>query len=327
MVAHHSEKGDLIEMTNGCICCTLREDLLQRIKDLVNEDRFDCIVVESTGIGEPLSIAETFTFEIDETKPEGAKLNDVARLDTMVTVVDSSSLLHDMALVQPEIGDEKQQLSALLTDQIEFANVVVLNKIDLVSREALSKVSAIVRCLNPTAKIVESDHGRVDFQQVIDTKLFSFEQAQSAAGWLQALRGQKVPETLEYGIGSIVWRSEKPIHPILLQNVLMQSPFSDKIIRSKGIVWLSNAIGKERSVEWSGAGHSYVFYYGQKWFYRNHGENSELDCRNEVVLIGFFQDPSISKTAVEKLEACLLPTWTDIVGGVKVEAIAEEFDA
>lgn len=198
----------LVEMSNGCICCTLREDLLIEVAKLAREGAFDYVLIESTGISEPLPVAETFTFA-DE---EGRSLGDVARLDTMVTVVDALNFLADYATAddllergQALSEEDDRNLGDLLADQIEFADVIVLNKADLVTPEALARVEGVIRQLNPSADVVHAVHGRVPLERVLNTGRFDFEKASQAPGWLQVMRGQELPETLEYGISSFVF--------------------------------------------------------------------------------------------------------------------------
>lgn len=210
----------MVEMSNGCICCTLREDLLLEVRKLAAEGRFDALLIESTGIGEPLPVAATFDFE-DE---HGNSLNDVARIDTMVTVVDAFNLLADhsstdlLAQRGEVAGDEDQRtLAALLTDQIEFADVIVINKIDKVEAARRDEVTAVVKALNPVADILFADHARVPLERVIGTGRFDLERASGMAGWARELEGLHTPETEAHGVTSFVLRSNEPLHPWLLQ--------------------------------------------------------------------------------------------------------------
>ena len=237
----------LVEMSNGCICCTLREDLLLEVAGLAREGRFDQLVIESTGISEPLPVAETFTF----TDEEGRSLNDLARLDTMVTVVDAFNFIRDFgspdSLVDREQSRDEQDdrcVVDLLVDQIEFADVIVLNKTDLVSPEQLTQVTGIIKGLNPQAELVFSKFGKVELGQVLDTGRFSMEKAQQAPGWLKELRGEHTPETEEYGISSFVYRARRPFHPDrFMATLCTQWP---GVLRSKGFFWLATRM------EWAG---------------------------------------------------------------------------
>ncbi|SDP77991.1 GTPase, G3E family [Rhodoferax sp. OV413] len=231
----------MVEMSNGCICCTLREDLLLEVRKLAAENRFDYLLIESTGIGEPLPVASTFDFE-DE---HGASLNQVARIDTMVTVVDALNLLQDftsrdlLAQRGAVAGDEDDRsLAALLTEQIEFADVVVVNKIDLVDLKRRAEVAAVIHALNPGAEIVYADHGRIPLNTILGTGKFNLERASAMPGWARALEGQHTPETEAYGIDSFVLRSTEPLHPQRFAD-FMQQPLPG-LLRAKGYVWLAS---------------------------------------------------------------------------------------
>jgi G3E family GTPase len=243
----------LVEMHNGCICCTLREDLLVEIRRLAAEGRFDYLLIESTGISEPMPVAETFTFR-DE---NGVSLSDVARLDTMVSVVDAYNFLQDFAsedLINERgesLGeDDTRAVVELLTEQIEFADVLILNKCDLVSDDSLSRAEGILRSLNPRADIVRSSFGQVPLDRVLNTGRFDFEAAAAAPGWLMELRGEHTPETEQYGFSSFVYRSRRPFHPQRFWE-LMHSEW-DGIVRSKGFFWLATRMDLIGS--WSQAG-------------------------------------------------------------------------
>lgn len=231
----------LVELSNGCICCTLREDLLIEVARLAGERRFDYLLIESTGISEPLPVAETFTFAGED----GVSLGDVAQLDTLVTVVDAASFLRDYASVDDlrergiALGDEDERsVVDLLVDQVEFCNVLVINKADLVSADDLAYLDAILHHLNPAARILHTTWGRVAIEQIINTGLFDFEQAEQSPGWLQELRGTHVPETDEYGISSFVYRARLPFHPQRFWDCLQED--WGGVLRSKGLFWLAS---------------------------------------------------------------------------------------
>lgn len=231
----------LIEMSNGCICCTLREDLLIEVSQLARERRFDYLLIESTGISEPIPVAETFTFA-DET---GASLSDVAALDTMVTVVDAMNFLNDYRQAEDlksrgiELDHtDDRTIVDLLIEQVEFANVILLNKIDLVAKESLSELWAILKALNPNARIIYSKFGAVDPEEILDTGLFDFDEASAAAGWLAELRGEHTPETEEYGITSFVFRARRPFDPVKFWDFLQKDRPS--VLRAKGFFWLAS---------------------------------------------------------------------------------------
>lgn len=254
-VALSRSEEKLVEMSNGCICCTLREDLLEEVHRLAAEGRFDYLLIESTGISEPLPVAETFTFA-DE---NGNSLSDIATLDTMVTVVDAVNFLadYDQAKFLREtgehLGDEDQRSVAdLLVDQVEFADVILVSKTDLVHEVDVKRLIAVLKTLNTDAEIVPIQRGQVDTGQVLGTGKFSFEKAQLAPGWLKEMRGEHVPETEEYGIGSFTYTARRPFHPEKFYNFLHGNDLQGKLIRSKGYFWLASR--PEFAGQWSQAG-------------------------------------------------------------------------
>ena len=254
-VSLNRSEEKLVEMSNGCICCTLREDLLQEVNKLAQDGRFDYLVIESTGISEPLPVAETFTFA-DE---NGVSLSDVAKLDTMVTVVDAVNFLNDYDEANSlhekgeSLGEEDERnVADLLVDQIEFADVILVSKTDLVDSEDLSRLTAILQTLNTDAHIVPITNGQVDIDRVLNTGLFDFERAQQAPGWLKEMRGEHVPETEEYGIASFSYIAHRPFHPEKFYQFLHGTKDYGKLIRSKGYFWL--ATRPEFVGQWSQAG-------------------------------------------------------------------------
>ncbi|WP_406731477.1 GTP-binding protein [Streptomyces sp. NBC_01794] len=236
----------LVEMTNGCICCTLRDDLLEEVDRLAREDRFDYLLIESSGISEPMPVAATFAFPRDD----GATLGDLARLDTLVTVVDAAGFLPELeggdGLAErglDQYEDDERTVSDLLMDQIEFADVIVLNKLDIVEAESADQLRAALTRLNPAARIVAAVRGRVDLGDVLGTGLFDLERAQQAPGWVMELNGDHVPETEEYGISSTVFRSDVPFHPGRLWRFVtegLDSGAFGQVLRSKGFFWLAS---------------------------------------------------------------------------------------
>lgn len=254
-VSLNRSEEKLVEMSNGCICCTLREDLLEEVTKLAKEGRFDYLVIESTGISEPLPVAETFTFA-DE---EGVSLSDVANLDTMVTVVDAVNFLkdYDEAKYLQDTGEslgeeDERSVADLLVDQVEFADVILISKTDLASSSDLERLTAILKTLNTDAKIIPIAQGQVNIDEVLNTGLFNFERAQQAPGWLKEMRGEHVPETEEYGIGSFSYEARRPFHPGKFYQFLHSTDKHGKLIRSKGYFWL--ATRPEFAGQWSQAG-------------------------------------------------------------------------
>ncbi|MDC7700058.1 zinc metallochaperone GTPase ZigA [Vogesella indigofera] len=328
----------LVEMSNGCICCTLREDLLVEIRQLAAAGRFDYLLIESTGIAEPLPVAETFTFRDDD----GHSLADIARLDTMVTVVDGFNFLRDYgsrdSLTQrgeAAGADDERTVVDLLVEQVEFCDVIVLNKTDLMSAADIRHLQAILATLNPRARIVSSHFGRVPLNTVLDTGLFDFDAAAEAPGWLQELRGEHVPETEAYGIGSFVYRARKPFHPQRLYHWLQQE--WPGVVRSKGHFWLATRpllVGS-----WSQAGAMSRHGLGGLWWdavdradWPDDAESRALiasrwqepwgDRQQELVLIGIDMDAAALTAA---FDACLLTDDELAAGAPSWAGLADPF--
>jgi len=247
----------LVEMSNGCICCTLREDLMIEVEKLAKEQRFDYLIIESTGISEPIPVAQTFSFESEDGSIDLSKFSYV---DTMVTVVDSFNFLKDFSSNQyltdrnlTDIKGDERTIVNLLTDQVEFANVILLNKTDLINQSELQKLSEIIHKLNPEAKIIPTNHSKVNLNEVINTKTFDFVKAEESAGWIKELENEHIPETDEYGIGSFVFRSKKPFHPERFLD-FVTNKFPSNIIRSKGLFWIASR--SNQALVWSSAGGS-----------------------------------------------------------------------
>jgi G3E family GTPase len=231
----------LVEMSNGCICCTLREDLMEQVAELASTEKYDYLLIESTGIGEPMPVAATFAYE-DE---NGKSLSRVSRLDTMVTVVDAASFFKYMEssdnLFQLGIGageTDDRTVVDLLIDQVEFANVIILNKTDLIASDQLESVQALLTKLNPEARIIHSTFGKVSPSDILNTKIFNYEKASQSAGWAKELAGEHTPETEEYGITSFVYRRDRPFHPERFSECLKQEWAG--VVRSKGFFWLAS---------------------------------------------------------------------------------------
>ena len=248
----------LVEMSNGCICCTLREDLMVEVERLAKENRFDYLLIESTGISEPIPVAQTFSFVDEE---NGIDLSRFSYVDTMVTVVDAFNFFRDFGspetLVDRDMTDiegDDRTIVNLLTDQIEFANVIILNKTDLVTKDDLGVLKAAIKKLNPSAKIIESTYSKVDPNEILNTGIFNFEEAEQSAGWIDELnKDEHTPETEEYGIGSFVYRSRKPFDPNRFWH-FVQYQFPNNVIRSKGMYWMASR--PEQALIWGQAGGS-----------------------------------------------------------------------
>jgi G3E family GTPase len=257
----------LVEMSNGCICCTLREDLIREVAMLARQRTFDYLLIESTGISEPIPVAQTFTFE---TGDPGNDLAAMTQLDTLVTVVDAYNFLDDFGSADTvhdrqitDDAEDRRSIVGLLTEQIEFANVIILNKTDLVSPTDLSLVKAILTRLNPGARIVQTLFGKVPTHNIVNTGLFDYEKASQDAGWIRELNNVHTPETEEYGINSFVFRDHRPFHPGRFWDYI-QHAWPGNILRSKGIFWMASRA--DDALLWSQAGgSSKAELYGTWW--------------------------------------------------------------
>ena len=314
----------LVEMSNGCICCTLREDLIIEVEKLASENRFDYLIIESTGISEPIPVAQTFSFESEDGTIDLSKFSYV---DTMVTVVDSYNFLKDFSspeyLTDRDLSDidgDDRTIVNLLTDQVEFANVILLNKVDLVSTSELKLLSEIIHKLNPEAKLIKTNHSKVDLGEVMNTNMFDFEKAEASAGWIKELENEHIPETEEYGIGSFVYRSKSPFHPDRFLSFVTEN-FPTNIIRSKGLFWIASR--SSQALVWSSAGGSVKADPAGVWWdsmpfnerinyssFVNNQDEIESgwdtdfgDRKTELVFIGKSLDV---KSITNVLESCLL---------------------
>lgn len=315
----------LVEMSNGCICCTLREDLMIEVERLAMENRFDYLLIESTGISEPIPVAQTFSFVDEE---NGMDLSRFSYVDTMVTVVDAFNFFKDFGSPETlrdrdltDIEGDYRTIVNLLTDQIEFANVIILNKTDLVDREDLALLKATIQKLNPSAKIIESTFSQVEPKEILNTGLFDFEEAEQSAGWIEELNKEEhTPETEEYGIGSFVFRSRKPFDPERFYNYVY-GQFPKSIIRSKGLFWLASRPGE--ALIWGQAGGSIRAERAGVWwasmpfedrikyppFVHNQRDIEANwhpvfgDRKNELVFIGQDMDEALIRA---NLNACLM---------------------
>ena len=311
----------LVEMSNGCICCTLREDLLEEVTRLAEEGRFDYLLIESTGIAEPLPVAETFTFR-DE---QGRSLSDLARLDTLVTVVDGVNFLRDFHEAESlgsrgeSLGeDDERSITDLLIEQVEFADVILISKIDLISQAEREELGEILARLNIHAEILPMSMGAVALDKVLDTGRFDFERASQAPGWLKELRGEHIPESDEYGIASTAYQARRPFHPQRFFAFLDREWSNGRLLRSKGYFWLASK--HQEAGSWSQAGglmrHGPA---GRWWRFVPRGQwpqdddslqtilrkwdEAVGDCRQELVFIG--QGIDFNQLRAE-LDACLL---------------------
>lgn len=314
----------LVEMSNGCICCTLREDLMIEIEQLAKENRFDYLLIESTGISEPLPVAQTFSF-VDEEK--GIDLSRFSRLDTLVTVVDafnfpkqfgSGETVYTARLNADE--EDQRTLVNLLTDQIEFANLILLNKTDLVSPEQAAELKAILKKLNPRAKILETAHGKIDPKALLNTGLYDSADLEGTEAWQEELQKTHVPETEEYGIKSFVFRDRRPFHPQRFWDYISDS-WPESILRSKGLFYIASR--KDQAISWSQAGGSlkadpvgvwwasmpfkdrtrYASYHENQKEIESKWDKNFGDRTNELVLIGQYPE---EKKILAELTSCLL---------------------
>ena len=314
----------LVEMSNGCICCTLREDLMVEVERLAKEDRFDYLLIESSGISEPIPVAQTFSF-VDE--DNGIDLSRFSYVDTMVTVVDAFNFFKDFGSPETlmdreltDIEDDFRTIVNLLTDQIEFANVIILNKTDLVEKEHLGILRAAIKKVNQSAKIIESTYGKVSPKEILNTGVFNFEEAEQSAGWMEELeKDEHTPETEEYGISSFVYRNKKPFDPERFWDYV-EKKFPKTVIRSKGLFWISSR--PDQALVWGQAGGSLkadgagVWWSSMLFKDRIHHlsfiQNQEQiesewdkefgDRKNELVFIGQGMDEILIR---EELDFCL----------------------
>ncbi|MES2821279.1 MAG: zinc metallochaperone GTPase ZigA [Pseudomonadota bacterium] len=330
----------LVEMSNGCICCTLREDLLLEVDRLAREGRFDYLLIESTGISEPLPVAETFTFRGED----GQSLADVARLDTLVTVVDGVNFLKDfheaesLASRGEILGEEDERsITDLLIEQVEFADVLLVSKIDLIGRHEREELIAMLRGLNTHAEILPMAMGAVPLAKILDTGRFDFERAAQAPGWLKELRGEHVPETEEYGIASTAYRARRPFHPERFFTFINREWTNGRLLRSKGFFWLASK--HQDAGSWSQAGglmrHGFAgrwwrFVPKSQWPQDDEGLQAIMkhwgadcgDCRQELVFIG--QHIDFERLTAE-LDACLLDEAEMALGGEAWQALPDPF--
>jgi len=284
----------LVELSNGCICCTLREDLIEQIRELSQENKYDYLLIESTGIGEPMPVAASFAFRGED----GASLADITRLDTMVTVVDTANFFEHIQATSDllELGlavneEDDRTLVDLLVDQIEFADVILLNKIDLVEQSQVNLIESLILKLNSSAKVYRTKNGQIPCSAVLNTNIFDFTKASQSAGWTKELLGQHTPETEEYGISSFVYRRSLPFHPLRFFECINQE--WPGVVRSKGFFWLASR--HKLAGLWSQAGGACRTEPVGIW--------TNEEGKQELVLIGI--DMNQGKLE-QMLDACLL---------------------
>ena len=328
----------LVEMSNGCICCTLREDLLREVAELARQGRFDYLLIESTGISEPMPVAQTFSFVAED----GTSLADVSKLDTMVTVVDAAEFLKDYAsqefLAHRQLAlstEDQRTIVDLLVDQVELADVIVLNKCDLVTEERLGFLGGLLHHLNPEAKLVRSVRGEVPLGSVLGTGLFDMERAQQMAGWQKELEGEHVPETEAYGIGSFVYRARRPFHPQRFFRWVNES--WPNVYRSKGFFWLATRMHHVGALSQAGAAmqHSHTGWWWSAvpdaWWPSDEATRDRIrrdsrppygDRRQEIVLIGAGMDEAALR---RRFDECLLTDREMALGPKSWRALPDPF--
>ncbi|MBD8557888.1 GTP-binding protein [Pseudomonas fluorescens] len=319
-VALHRGRDELIEMSNGCICCTLRADLLEQISALARQQRFDYLLIESTGISEPMPVAETFAF-LDA---QGFSLSELARLDTLVTVVDGSrfeALLESPGIVARDDAPTRH-LTDLLIEQVEYANVILVNKLDLIDEPGYQAVHAILAGLNPSARIMPMAQDNVELSAILGTHLFDLPSLAASPGWMKKMQADDTPasESDTYGVTSWVYRERAPFHPQRLLDFLQQPWHNGRLLRSKGYFWLASRhletgllVQSGRQFQWDYVGHWWNFIEQSQWPQDEYRLQSIMakwdsivgDCRQELVFIGQGLDTQALQRA---LDNCLLST-------------------
>jgi G3E family GTPase len=327
--ALHRTEEKLVELSNGCICCTLREDLLREVQNLAAEGRFDYLLIESTGISEPRPVADTFLYTLED----GTRLFDQARLDTLVTVVDAQNFLEHYRCVDDlrdrDIGlspEDDRSIAQLLTDQVEYADVILLNKCDLITAEQRETLRSILRRLNLTVQIIDCEHGAVPLETILGTGRFNVDRHGPMLSWAEEIRKGIHSEAEEYGIGSFVYRARRPFHPLRFYEFTQNPDFMQAILRVKGFVWIASR--HDFVAYWSLAGRIYNLHPAAKWWatapesawpddpeawamIRSNWQEPYGDRRQEFVIIGQDLDRELFERA---LDVCLLSD-AEMVGG------------
>ncbi|MBZ9772392.1 GTP-binding protein [Mesorhizobium sp. CO1-1-8] len=326
----HRTQEKLVELTNGCICCTLREDLLEAVADLAGANRYDHLVIESSGISEPIHVAETFSFVGTAARP----LSDLAQISSMVTVVDAERFLSDYSdtktlrqIGQARDAEDERTLGKLLAEQIEFADLVLINKCDLVDQHTIGEVRSVIRALNAGAEIIEGTRGDIPVDELLSKRRFSLEQATQASGWMRQMRGQETPETEEYGVSSSVYKARVPFQPRRFLSLLERDWTNGRLLRAKGYFWLANEPTDIYTLAQTGGTFSYEktgrwwkFVAPELWpddYRKEHilsqWDEDSGDCRQEIVFIGQGIDFS---ALYSELDKCLLTT-DEVRSGVR----------
>ena len=295
----------LVEMSNGCICCTLREDLMVEVERLAKENRFDYLLIESTGISEPVPVAQTFSFLDEE---NGIDLSRFSYIDCMVTVVDAYNFFNDFGSPETlmdrkltDIEGDARTIVNLLTDQVEFANVIILNKTDLVDEGTVGVLKAVIQKLNPSARIIESTFSKVSPKEILQTGLFNMEEAEQSAGWQEELKKDKhTPETEEYGISSFVYHRKRPFEPHRFW-VYIQKYFPNTVIRSKGLFWMASR--PEQALSWGQAGGSLRADTAGSWW-------SSIPASQRTNYLGFLEN-----------QKAIMAQWDPVFGDRKIEIV------
>jgi G3E family GTPase len=343
-VALHHGRDQLVELSNGCICCTLRADLLEQVSQLARAQRFDYLLIESTGISEPMPVAETFAF----LNTAGFSLSELARLDTLVTVVNGSdfqALLgsRDSVGGEAEQGTPLRPLADLLIEQVEYANVILVSRVDLIGEQGFAQLRAVLAGLNPQARILPMAHGAIELGAILDTRLFDLPSLMQSPGWMQHMADSPAhpSEADTFGIASWVYQERAPFHPQRLGAFLQQPWDNGRLLRCKGYFWVAHRyldigmlVQSGGQFRWEYVGRWWRFIDQAQWpqdDYRRQGilakwDETAGDCRQEIVFIG--QRLDVERLSLQ-LDACLMrpeeilagpQAWSQLAGGQAFDA-------